>query len=144
MTLRQLQPALQRLENQVRVDVENALIELTQARALSIRPGGQPSPGQTLDAEQKKLARGGSTIYNVIQDQQALTLAQSNAVAAKAACVWAKVEFDRSTGQILTNNNISLDEAVCGAVKSPPSVLRRLPSLARSISNNYVRASSTM
>jgi outer membrane protein len=37
LTLRQQQLGLQRLENQVRVDVQNAVIGLTQARAVSIR-----------------------------------------------------------------------------------------------------------
>ena len=53
---------------------------------------------QTLDAEQKKLALGASTIYNVIQDQQALTVAESNEVAARADYARAKVELDRRDG----------------------------------------------
>ena len=128
LTLRQQQLGLQRLENQVRVDVQNALIGLTQARAqyqAAIRQ--RALQAQTLDAEQKKLALGASTIYNVIQDQQALTAAESNEVAARAAYARAKVELDRSTGQILTNNDISLDEAFRGVVSRPPS---RVPALA--------------
>jgi len=124
LTLRQQQLGLQRLENQVRVDVQNALIGLTQARA-QYQSATKASQLQaaTLDAEQKKLALGASTIYNVIQDQQALTAAQSNQVAAMAAYTRAKVELDRATGQILTNNNISLDEAFRGIVGRPPTVL---------------------
>jgi outer membrane protein len=128
LTLRQQQLGLQRLENQVRVDVQNALIGLTQARAQyqsAIRQ--RALQAQTLDAEQKKLALGASTIYNVIQDQQSLTAAESNEVAARAAYARAKVELDRSTGQILTNNDISLDEAFRGTVSRPPS---QLPVLA--------------
>jgi outer membrane protein TolC len=124
LTLRQQQLGLQRLENQVRVDVQNALIGLTQARAqYQAATKARLLQAQTLDAEQKKLALGASTIYNVIQDQQALTLAESNEVAAKAAYARAKVELDRSTGQILTNNNISMDEAFKGQVSRPPSTL---------------------
>jgi outer membrane protein TolC len=128
LTLRQQQLGLQRLENQVRVDVQNALIGLTQARAQyqsAIR--ARVLQAQTLDAEQKKLALGASTIYNVIQDQQALTAAESNEVTAKATYVRAKVELDRSTGQILVNNNISLDEAFRGVVSRPPSALPPAP-----------------
>ena len=84
LTLRQQQLGLQRLENQVRVDVQNALIGLTQARAQYQSAIKQRVlQAQTLDAEQKKLALGASTIYNVIQDQQALTAAESNEVAAR-------------------------------------------------------------
>ena len=122
LTLRQQQLALLRLENQVRVDVQNAVIAETQARAqLQAASRATVLQAQTLDAEQKKLALGASTIYNVIQDQQALTAAASNEVAARAAYVKARVELDRSTGQILVNNSISLDEAFRGVVSRPPS-----------------------
>jgi outer membrane protein TolC len=128
ISLRQQQLGLQRLENQVRVDVQNALIGLTQARAQYQSATKQRVlQAQTLDAEQKKLALGASTIYNVIQDQQALTAAESNEVAARAAYARAKVELDRATGQILTNNDISVDEAFKGVVSRPPN---QLPALA--------------
>jgi outer membrane protein TolC len=124
LTLRQQQLGLQRLENQVRVDVQNAVIAETQARAqLQAASRATVLQAQTLDAEQKKLALGASTIYNVIQDQQALTAAASNEVAAKAAYVKARVELERSTGQILVNNSISLDEAFRGVVSRPPSAI---------------------
>ncbi len=124
LTLRQQQLGLLRLENNVRVDVQNALIGLTQARAqYQSAVKARVLQAQTLDAEQKKLALGASTIYNVINDQQALTLAESNEVSAKASYARAKVEMDRATGQILTNNNISMDEAFRGSVARPPSPL---------------------
>jgi len=79
LTLRQQQLGLTRLENQVRLDVVNAVIGLTQARAqYQSAAKATVLQAQTLDAEQKKLALGASTNYNVIQDQQALTAAQSN------------------------------------------------------------------
>jgi outer membrane protein len=127
LTMRQQQLGLQRLENQIRVDVQNAVIGINQARAQYQSAAKQRElQAQTLDAEQKKLALGASTIYNVIQDQQALTAAESNEVTARSAYVRAKVELDRATGQILTNNNISLDEAFRGVVARPPSALPAL------------------
>ncbi len=124
LTYRQQQLGLQRLDNNVRVDVQNAIIGLTQARAqYQAAIKARALQAQTLDAEQKKLALGASTIYNVIQDQQALTLAESNEVSARAAYAKAKVELDRATGQLLTHNNISLDEAFQGVVSRPPSPL---------------------
>jgi outer membrane protein len=128
LALRQQQLGLQRLENQVRVDVQNALIGPTQARAQYQSATKQRTlMAQTLDAEQKKLALGASTIYNVIQDQQALTAAESNEVTARANYARAKVELDRATGQILIDYNINLDEAFKGVVSRPPS---QLPPLA--------------
>jgi outer membrane protein len=122
LTLRQQQLALQRLDNQVRVDVQNAVIGLTQARAqYEAASKAVALQQETLDAEQKKLALGVSTTYNVILAERDLTTAQSNKVTAQAAYAQAKVEMDRATGQILYNNNISLDEAYKGQVARPPS-----------------------
>jgi len=115
LTYRQQQLALQRLENQVRVDVQNALIGVSQARAqyLSAQKA-QVLQQQTLDAEQKKLQLGASTIYNVI-------LAERDLVTAESGYAKSRVEMDRATGQILYNNNVSMDEAIKGSVSRPPS-----------------------
>jgi outer membrane protein len=122
LTYRQQQLVLQRLENQVRVDVQNAMIAVSQAHAqVASAQKAQILQQQTLDAEQKKLALGASTIYNVILAERDLVTAQSNLVAAEAAYTKARVELDRSTGQILNNNHVSLDEAYKGVVSRPPS-----------------------
>jgi outer membrane protein TolC len=117
LTLRQQEMGLQRLENQVRVDVQNAVIGVTQARAqFQAASRARILQAQTLDAEQKKLEAGASTVYNVIADQQALAAAEYAEVQAESAYAKAKVELDRATGQLLYHNNISLDEAYKGAV----------------------------
>jgi outer membrane protein TolC len=122
LALRQLQLGLLRLENSVRVDVQNALIALNQARAqYQTSTRQRVLQEQTLDAEQKKLALGATNIYNVIQDTQTLTAAQASEVAARAAYAKAKVEMERSTGQVLTNHQISIEEAFKGQVARPPS-----------------------
>ena len=128
LTYRQQQLGLQRLENQVRVDVQNALIGLRQARAqYEAAVKGVRLQQESLDAEQKKLALGASTTYNVILMQRDLVTAQSSQVTAEAAYVKSRVELDRATGQILNNNNISLDEAFKGVVSRPPSPIPALP-----------------
>jgi outer membrane protein TolC len=112
----------------VRVDVQNALIGLTQARAqYQTAVKGVRLQQESLDAEQKKLALGASTTYNVILMQRDLVTAQSSQVTAEAAYVKARVELDRATGQILTNNNISLDEAFKGVVSRPPNPIPAAP-----------------
>ena len=124
LTLRQQQLGLQRLENQVRVDVQNAIIGLTQARAqYQAATKVHALQAQTLDSEQKKLELGASTVYNVIADQQALEASEFSEVQAQAAYAKAKVELDRATGQILTHQSISMDEAYQGAVARRPSPL---------------------
>jgi outer membrane protein TolC len=120
LTLRQQEIGLQRLENQVRVDVQNAMIGVTQARAqFQSASRARILQAQTFDAEQKKLEAGASTVYNVIADQQALAAAEYSEVQAEAAYAKAKVELDRATGQLLYHNSISLDEAFRGAVARP-------------------------
>ncbi|HWB83125.1 MAG TPA: TolC family protein [Bryobacteraceae bacterium] len=128
LTLRQQQLALQRLENQVRVDVQNALIGLTQARAqYQAATKARVLQEQTLDAERKKLDLGASTIYNVILDQRDLVTAESNEVTAMSTYANAKVELDRATGELLNHNNVSLDEAYRGVVSRPPSPIPAVP-----------------
>jgi outer membrane protein TolC len=132
LVLRQQQLGLQRLENQVRVDVQNAQIGLQQARAQYQSAILQRVlQQQTVDAEQKKLAVGASTTYNVILTQRDLVTAESNEVAAQSAYAKAKVEVDRATGQTLYNNNISLEEAFKGVISRPPSPIPATPPPAR-------------
>lgn len=122
LTHRQQQLGLQRLENNIRVDVQNAVIGVMQARArYEAASKAVRLQQETLDAEQKKLALGASTLYNVILGRRDLVEAESNQVAAAAAYAKARVEIDRATGQVLTNNSISLEEAFRGAVSRPPS-----------------------
>ncbi|HXB75125.1 MAG TPA: TolC family protein [Candidatus Acidoferrales bacterium] len=124
LALRQQQIGVQRMENQVRVEVQNAVIGVQQARAQYESAIKQRTlQQQTVEAEQKKLEMGVSTTYNVILTQRDLTTAESNLVAAESAYSKSKVEMDRATGQTLYNNNVSLDEAFKGKVARPPSAI---------------------
>jgi outer membrane protein TolC len=128
LTYRQQQLGLQRLENQVRVDVQNALVGLMQARAqYQAAVTGVRLQQESLSAEQKKLELGASTTYNVILMQRDLVTAQSSEVTAQAAYIKSRVELERATGQILNDNNISLDEAAKGVVSRPPSLIPAVP-----------------
>ena len=87
LTYRQQELGLQRLENQVRVDVQNGMIGVSQARAQYIAAQkAQVLQAQTLDAETKKLSLGASTIYNQILAERDLVTAQSNMVD-RGSCV---------------------------------------------------------
>ena len=105
LTVRQSEIQLQRQENTVRTDVRNAIIGIQQARA-SYQAANKARylQEQTLDAEQKKLALGASTIFQVILVQRDLATAQTNEVVAAGNYVKAKNELDRSTGQTLQSN----------------------------------------
>jgi outer membrane protein TolC len=126
LNLRQSQLLVQRQINQIRVDVKNATIALDQARAqYQAAVKGRVLQEQTLDADQKKLALGATTVYQVIQDQRDLTTAAAAEVTAQAAYAGARVQLDVSTGATLANNNVILDEAKAGRVSrvssAPPT-----------------------
>jgi outer membrane protein len=69
-----------------------------------------------LDAEQKKLAGGASTPFNVVQQQRDLITAQSAEIAALVDFSNARVALDQTLGITLENNHVSIDEARSGKV----------------------------
>ena len=124
LSLRQSEVQQQQQINQIRVDVQNAMIGVQQARArFQTATKNRLLQEQNLDAEQKKYALGASTIFFVIQAQRDLATAQAGEVAALSAYALARVELDRATGQTLESNNIMIDEATKGQVSRPPAPL---------------------
>jgi len=79
--------------NQVGVDVQNALIA-SNRRGRSIRAMKQRTLEEQLDADQKKLALGATTIFQVIQDQRDLATAGQNLVQAEATYAQARIQLD--------------------------------------------------
>ena len=124
LNLRQSELALQRQTNQIRVDVQNALTGLQQARArYQAAVKQRVLEEQTLDAEQKKYALGASTIFQVIQTQRDLANAQSSEVTAMSQYARSRVNLEVATGEILAKNSVSLDEAKRGSVSRAPAPL---------------------
>jgi outer membrane protein len=122
VTLRQNQLFLQRQINQIRVDVQNAITAVNQARTqYEAAVKGRVLQEQTLDADQKKLALGATTVYQVIQDQRDLTTAAAAEVTAQATYAGARVQLDVATGSTLANNDVEFDEAKTGRVSKAPS-----------------------
>jgi outer membrane protein len=122
LTIRQSELALKKQENQIRVDVQNGMIAVQQARvgykaALKSRILEE----QTLDAEQKKLALGTSTVYNVILIQRDLSNAEAAEVAAADTFAKAVVQMDVATGQTLDKYGVQIAEAYKGQVSRAPS-----------------------
>jgi outer membrane protein len=126
LQLRQSQIQLGKDLNQVAVDVSNYLVAMRQARgryraAVQTRILQQ----QLLDAEQKKLAGGASTPFNVVQQQRDLVAAQSSEIAALVDFSNARVALDQTLGTTLETNHISLEDAQGGKIQRvsslPPS-----------------------
>lgn len=124
LNLRQNELQVQRQINQIRVDVQNGMIAMQQARAQYQAAVKQRIlEEQTVDADQKRLSVGASTVFQVIQDQRDLATAAGNEVTAEAAYAAARVQIDLATGATLQNNNVELDEAKSGVVSRPPAAL---------------------
>jgi outer membrane protein len=132
LEIRQNQLNLQKNINQVRVDVQNAVIGLRQARvrydaALKARDLQQ----QTLEADQKKYQLGAGTVFQVVQDQRDLANAVSGEVQAMANYSHARIAFDQALGTTLDTNNVSLGEALSGRISRPSTLPATLPAGVR-------------
>jgi outer membrane protein len=128
LQLRQSQIQLSKDLNQVAVDVSNYLVAMRQARgryraAVQTRILQQ----QLLDAEQKKLAGGASTPFNVVQQQRDLVAAQSAETAALVDFSNARVALDQTVGTTLESNHVSIEEARAGKVQRVSSISERQP-----------------
>ena len=124
LSLRQSQLQERRQLNQVRVEVQNAVIGIQQARAQhEAARKARVLQEQTLDAEQKKYTLGASTIFFVIQAQRDLSQAQANEVVALSAYNRAKVQLDLATGLTLDVYDVNIEEAKTGRVARPASVV---------------------
>jgi outer membrane protein len=121
LQLRQSQIRRQQLENQVRLEVEDALISLERSRAAyEAAVQTRILQEQSLQAEQEKYAVGLSTTYLLVQYQSFLAQARSTEVAARGAYAKAKVALQRATGMTLDENGISVDDAYRGAAARTP------------------------
>ena len=128
LTLRQDELSLQKAVNQVRVDVQNAVIGLQQARVrydASVK--AMDLQQQTLDADKKRYSLGASTVFQVVQDEQLLSTARSNQTQALANFSHAQISFDQAMGATLDVNGISVDEALSGHVGRPSVLPAKLP-----------------
>jgi outer membrane protein len=116
--VKQSEVRLRQLENQARLEVEDAIIALRRARA-SADAAAQARQFQqeSLAAEQAKFDVGASTSFFVVQYQSLLAQAQSTEVAAKSAYVKARAALERAIGSILTENGISVEAALKGTMR---------------------------
>lgn len=124
VNLRMNELQIQRQVNQIRADIQNALTAVQIARAqYQAAVKGRVLEEQTLDADQKKLALGATTVYQVIQDQRDLTTAAGSEVGATNAYMQARNLLDYAIGQTLSNNSVEFGEAKSGKVSRAPGPL---------------------
>lgn len=120
LEFRQSELQLQRQINQVRVDVQNAVIGLQQARVrYEAAVEARKLSEATFEGDKRKYDLGAATPYQVVQDQRDLAAAQSSEVQAMANYSHARIALDQAIGATLEVNHISLTEAMAGKVTAP-------------------------
>jgi outer membrane protein len=113
--VRQQEIRLRQLQNQARLEVEDALIAMRRARAsYEAAVQSRALQQESLEAEQAKFEVGASTSFFVIQYESLLAQARSAEVAARSSYVKAKAALQRAIGTILDENNIAVDAAIKG------------------------------
>jgi outer membrane protein len=128
LQLRQSELQLQRVLNQVRVDVKTALIGLQQARArYQTAVDARVLAEKSLEAEQKRFQSGVSTVALVIQAQRDLSTNQDAEVQATANYTHARIAFDMALGRTLQANHIVMEEAMSGRVQRESALPPNLP-----------------
>jgi len=122
LQLRQSQIRRQQLENQVRLEVENAVIAVERTRAAyEAAVQTRKLQEQSLASEEKRYGVGISTTFLITQYQSFLAQARSTEVAARGACGKAQVALQRALGLTLEDNGVSIEEAYQGKVARAPA-----------------------
>lgn len=122
MQLRQWEVRCQQLENQIRLEVEGAIIAVNQAReAYQAASQARTLQEQSFNIELEEYSVGLSTTFLLLQYQSFLAQARSTEVAARGSYVKARTQLGRSLGETLEVHNISIEEAYRGRVITQPT-----------------------
>jgi outer membrane protein len=128
LELRQNELNLRKNVNQIRVEVQNALIGLQQARARhEAAVKSRNLQEETLTGDQKRYRLGATVSFQVVQDQRDLATTQSAEVQSMANYTHARIALDQALGNTLEVNRISIGEAMQGRVSHPSTLPADLP-----------------
>ncbi len=116
--LRQAQARTEKLSDQIRESIENAVIALETAQAAyKAAATSRDYQEQLLQSERDKLSVGESTNLLVIQNEAYLAQARSTEIAARSNWKKAQIDLDHALGNLLERNGIRLDDAIAGSVR---------------------------
>jgi len=111
-------------ENQVRLNVVTARMNLEQARAAyDTAVKARKLQEQTFAGTQRKYELGKATFTDVTTIQRDVVTAQANEVTASNTLIKARNNLDQVLGRTLENNKVDLGEAYDGKVKRAPGPL---------------------
>jgi outer membrane protein TolC len=117
----QIKIGLQRSRSQIELEVRKGIIGLIQGKAQVEAAHQAVRLARAIyEGEQSKLDAGASTSYQVILRERDLISAQQAEVSAMVGYSKARVEMDRSTGQIFENNGIVYSDALSGTISKMP------------------------
>ena len=120
--MQQTQISLQSLRNQAELAIRQAMIGLVQGKAQEeAAHQAVILAQQSLDAEQKKLGVGASTLYNVVLRQRDLTTAEYAQIEAADAYAKSLVAIDEARGATLDRNGIAFNDALNGTITTMPA-----------------------
>jgi outer membrane protein TolC len=128
LNYRQAQIADKQLQNNIRVNVMNARVALTQARAAydtSVK--ARMLQEQTLNGEKRKYQLGTSSFLNVVIVQRDAVTRELAEVNALNQYVRSRVAVQQVTGDILSAYNVDMGDARTGQVKQNPTLPPVLP-----------------
>lgn len=102
-----LQTQREQIEQNIQVEVRNALQNLRSAEArLRAAAVARENTGKQYESEQRKLDNGQSDIYRVLERQTALTIARSTELRAQTELNKSIADLQRATGNSLKANNV--------------------------------------
>jgi outer membrane protein len=115
--LRQVQSRTEKLSEQIREDVEMAVVALQTAQeAYEAAVQSREYQAQLLDAERDKLSVGQSTNLAILQNEAYLAQAKSTEIGARSDWMKARIELDHAVGDLLEKNHIQLGDAINGTL----------------------------
>ena len=118
---RRSQLQVQQTVNNIRREVQSAVVGLEQAHARYLAARiTRALHEKMLDGEEQRFKLGYSDTFRVVQRQRALATSRASEILTQNEFIIKRTDLDRITGQTLAVNNVSIDEAYEGRVSKNP------------------------
>jgi len=124
LNYRQSQISDKQTQNNIKLNVINSQIALSQARAAyATAVEARRLQEQVLAGERRKYELGTSSILNVIQVQRDTTTSERSEVDARSQYIKARTALDNVLGRTLEAQNVDIAQAVNGVVGREPDIV---------------------
>lgn len=128
LEIRQNELTLRKNVNQIRVDVQNALVGIEQARSrYEAAVKARVLQEQTLAGDRRRFQLGATVPFQVVTDERDLASAESAEVQSMANYTHARIALDQALGTTLEVNRVLVSEALQGQVSQPSALPAELP-----------------